>query len=69
MHRACRLSVGATGLALALVIPLAGLAAAAEAPAACLAENFPTNQLRCFFERVHEDEERHFSFFVPWRAQ
>ncbi len=47
MHRARRLSAGATGLALALVIPSAGPAAAAEAPPACLAEKFPINQLRC----------------------
>ncbi len=33
--------------ALMLAILSAGPAAAAEAPAACLAEKFPTNQLRC----------------------
>ena len=50
MHRACRLSARAA----VLIAALAGVAgepgsgaAAADPVAACLAEKFPTNQLRC----------------------
>ena len=62
MHRTRRLSAGAAGLALALAILSSEHAAAAEPPAACLAESFPTNRLRCLSAaaeavgpvRVHE---------------
>ena len=49
MHRARRLRRSWYGgsAVLMLAILAAGSAAAAEAPAACLAEKFPTNQLRC----------------------
>jgi hypothetical protein len=53
MHRTGRLSAGATSLALVLAGLaglLAGPGAAAEPPAACLAETFPTNRLRCLSE-------------------
>jgi hypothetical protein len=47
MHRACRLSAGATSLALVFAALLAGPGAAAEPLAVCLGETFHTNRLRC----------------------